>query len=61
MLVFGTFIPDSRFAGRSPLISLTNLLIARFGSPGRFGSSGRGSWNGYNAGHDEDDDAGGAE
>ena len=46
MLVFGTFIPDSRFAGRSPLISLTNLLIARFGSPGRFGSSGRGSWNG---------------
>lgn len=40
MLVFGTFIPDSKFAGRSMVISLTSLLTAGFES------SRRGSWNG---------------
>lgn len=50
MLVFGTLIPDSRFAGRSLAISLTSLLTAGFGS------SGRGSWNrsGQTAGQREE-------
>lgn len=40
MLVFGTFMPDSKFAGRSLLISLTGLLTAGFEW------TGRGSWYG---------------